>query len=522
MDNIIICFIIVAIVAIQLYFVQNTLHKIELYKNTFIQRKFLQYNDDYQCSSKYLQDDSVPPITCSSAKISPTFQQIINNLNAYLSKNGNQIADYHLMKDIVDRNCDTKEEEINTQIPFPLYLGLMGTMLGILVGVGFLVFGGGLNQLLNAQATTDYTGNGIIQLLSGVALAMISSVCGIIFTTYASFCQKNAKRQVELKKNDFLGWIQEELLPQLSTDMTSALVRMTQQLTNFNASFAQNTKEMRSTLSLVNDASKWQAQLLQAIDKLKIDRIASANIAVYDKLLNCTEEIDKLGIYLKNTESYLQQVRLLNEKLGEADERSKTIERLGLFFESEINAVNERKALINESVSDIDNNLRKAIQELRESAQREILSLGTAFGEQTETLKSAMAEQSQTVSRKMEELISSYPKLIEEREKSIDRITSSMEVAIEEFKKVQQHDKNERMDELISSVNRLYDRMGNLSQKQVSVETLPASEVKVNAHMSMPRYYKITMLVCAVLIAIYCLIGLVAFVLNLLKENNWP
>lgn len=520
MDNIIICLIIVAIVAIQFYFVQNTLRKIELYKNIFIQRKYLQYNGEYQHSSKYLPDDDMP-ITCCSTTLSPAFQQIIDNLNAYLVKNGNQIADYHLMKDIVDRNCDTKEEEINTQIPFPLYLGLMGTMLGILVGVGFLVFGGGLNQLLNVQATTNSAGSGIIQLLSGVALAMISSVCGIMFTTYASFRQKNAKRQMELKKDDFLGWIQEELLPQLSTNMSSALVRMTQQLTNFNESFAQNTKEMRDTLSLVNDASKWQAQLLQAIDKLKIDRIASANIAVYDKLKNCTEDIDRLGIYLKNTENYLQQVQILSEKLGDANERSKTIERLGLFFESEIKAVNVRKAMLNESVSDVDNNLRKAIQELRESAQQEILSLGNAFGEQTETLKSAMAEQSQTVSRKMEELTSSYPKLVEEREKSIDRITSGMEVVIKELKKAQQHDKDERMDELISSVDRLYDRMGNLSQKQVSVETLPASEVKVNAQMSMPRHYKVTMLVCAVLIAIYCLIGLGTFVFNLLKETNW-
>lgn len=196
LENIIIICIIVAIVAIQVYFVGDTLLKISLYKSIFMQRRYLQYNDEY------LQNESTP-IVCT-AKMSSTFQQIIDNLNAYLLKNGNQIADYHLMKDIVDRNCDTKGEEINTQIPFPLYLGLMGTMLGILVGVGFLVFGGGLTELLDTgtatidSTSTSSTGNGIYQLLSGVALAMISSVCGIIFTTYASYRSKNAKRQLEL------------------------------------------------------------------------------------------------------------------------------------------------------------------------------------------------------------------------------------------------------------------------------------------------------------------------------------
>lgn len=511
LENIIIICIIVAIVAIQVYFVGDTLLKISLYKSIFMQRRYLQYNDEY------LQNESTP-IVCT-AKMSSTFQQIIDNLNAYLLKNGNQIADYHLMKDIVDRNCDTKGEEINTQIPFPLYLGLMGTMLGILVGVGFLVFGGGLTELLDTgtatidSTSTSSTGNGIYQLLSGVALAMISSVCGIIFTTYASYRSKNAKRQLELQKDDFLGWIQEELLPQLSTDMSSALVRMAQQLTNFNDSFARNTHDMRDTLSLINDASKRQAQLFQTIDRLKIDRIASANIEVYDRLQNCTEEIDRLGTYLRNTENYLLQVQQLNSRLGDADERSRTIERLGQFFESEIRAVEERKAMFSASVSEVDNNLRRAIRELRESAQREISSLSEAFGEQTTALRSAMDRQNQEISQRMQELLSSYPKIVEEREEAVERIVSSITTTLEEIKRLhQQHDEDNRMDELISSVNRLSDGMGRLPQQATQVE-MP--KVQVRTQVSIPRYYKIIMLICSILVATYCLVGLVTFVLNL-------
>jgi hypothetical protein len=74
---------------------------------------------------------------------------IIISLNKYLINNKGAVSDFHLMKDIVDRNCDAKEEEIHTQIPVPLYLGLVGTMAGILVGVGFLVFSGGLENLIS-------------------------------------------------------------------------------------------------------------------------------------------------------------------------------------------------------------------------------------------------------------------------------------------------------------------------------------------------------------------------------------
>lgn len=39
---------------------------------------------------------------------------IVSSINNYLRKNRNSTADFHLMKDIVDRNCDGAEDEINS------------------------------------------------------------------------------------------------------------------------------------------------------------------------------------------------------------------------------------------------------------------------------------------------------------------------------------------------------------------------------------------------------------------------
>ncbi len=55
----------------------------------------------------------------------PIFNVILTSINRYLANNKGQVSDYYLMKDIVDRNVDAKEDEINTLIPIPLYLGLI-------------------------------------------------------------------------------------------------------------------------------------------------------------------------------------------------------------------------------------------------------------------------------------------------------------------------------------------------------------------------------------------------------------
>lgn len=70
---------------------------------------------------------------------SVVFNNIVSTLNRYLNENSEQVSDYHLMKDIVDRNRDISESEIETLIPFTQYIGLVGTMIGIFVGVAILV-----------------------------------------------------------------------------------------------------------------------------------------------------------------------------------------------------------------------------------------------------------------------------------------------------------------------------------------------------------------------------------------------
>ena len=130
------------------------------------------------------------------------FMTILNSLNQYLSNNQGSVTDFNLMKDIIERNSDAVEEEIDSQISLPINVGLMGTMVGIIFGVGSLVNSGVLNKLVGDSGATDITG--IIALLQGVGIAMMTSILGIIVSTHLTISFKKAKKEVEREKNDFI------------------------------------------------------------------------------------------------------------------------------------------------------------------------------------------------------------------------------------------------------------------------------------------------------------------------------
>lgn len=86
-----------------------------------------------------------------------------------------------------------------------------------------------------------------------------------------------------------------------------------------------------------------------------------------------------------------------------------------------------------------------------------------------------------------------------------------------EEKQLEKAEENDKMDKLIFSVNRLYDRIGTLPQHTSAVDLQP--EVKVNAQMSLPQYYKITMMLCVGIVAIFCLLGIVSICYELIIES---
>lgn len=300
---ILVVLIIIVIIGAQLYIYKNTKNKISTYKSIFpaSSSSYSVINMDIETTEDDSNSEYKGVVTVSQVQIdtqNPTLIEIRNALNTYLQKNKGAASDFYLMKDVVERYCDADEEEISIQQPIPLYLGLMGTMVGIIVGIGFIAISGGLSN--------DALMENITSLMTCVAIAMAASLIGILCTTLISWEAKNATTQVEANKNRFYSWLQTELLPVLSGNAVNALYLLQQNLMTFNQTFRTNIEGLDEALSKVADSSREQVELISLIKDIDIKRVAQANVSVLKELKDCTGEIAVFNKYLHNVSFQLQ------------------------------------------------------------------------------------------------------------------------------------------------------------------------------------------------------------------------
>ena len=140
------------------------------------------------------------------------FHDIKHTINKYIAGSSDSVADYQILKEAVDRHCDSIEDQIESQTPVPLYLGLAGTMIGVIMGLMSLIISGAITDLAGVQEEkkTEITQvsnsnrdaefrkatNGIGSLLLGVAVAMVASFVGISLTTAAAWNYKKRKQSL--------------------------------------------------------------------------------------------------------------------------------------------------------------------------------------------------------------------------------------------------------------------------------------------------------------------------------------
>lgn len=453
----------------------------------------------------------------------PIFHVIQSSINKYLFVNNRGVSDFHLMKDIVDRNCAAQEDEINTQIPIPLYLGLVGTMIGILVGISFLWISGGLNDLLNAGNGSSGA-FGVEALLGGVSLAMISSIVGILLTTFGSMQAKNAIALVEKNKHIFLSWIQAELLPNLSNDTAQTLEKMSQNLVAFNDEFSKNTSDLGNALSQVNDSYQKQTVLMQSINRLKIADIASANIEVYDKLKNSTNEIGVFAQYLQNVNEYLTTIQALNQKLDEYEKRTQVIESAGRFFaknekwlaESFDTANLEVKAALER----FKENTKESLTKIQESLNGQILNFDNVMRLQQEKLQ-------QTLTITSEIFIESFTNTHQNFEKAINEQQQAMHSKLQETTKLVEELKNlthikEGIKDFKEATNRQNLKIDELAKEIRALAQAKTIGGSIKQEITLPKWAKIFTIAGSILIASTCMFYIIPKILDwITKLVSW-
>lgn len=340
---------------------------------------------------------TVSVISVAQKEKSILLGEVTDTINNYLKKNKGGAADFHLVKDIVERHTDSIDEEINHKLPVPIYLGLMGTVLGIIIGLFSLKFQfDPATNSLNGQLFV----NSVSGLIKGVKLAMICSFVGLLLTTLlSSWRYMGAKSKLEAQKNAFYDFIQTRLLPQMTKDAASTILALQSNLEKFNKSFEENIKGFGCIMDEIHTAFDSQVALQKELKKMDLTQVANLNANVLVQLRNSMTEFEKFTQYLGQMNTFVRSTAKLTDSINDQLQRTEAVEtiangmrdniqknqlvmeKLRVFLER----VNEQQALA-EAAGEIDSAMAQAIEELKNHAQEQINSIRTYTTEATEDL----------------------------------------------------------------------------------------------------------------------------------------
>lgn len=328
---------------------------------------------------------------------SSLLRDVIKTINNYLKKNKGGAADFHLIKDIVERHTDSIDEEINHKLPVPIYLGLMGTVLGIIIGLYSLSFE--YNPATKALDGELFV-NSVDGLITGVKQAMICSFVGLGLTTLlSSWRYMGAKSKLEAQKNAFYDFIQTRLLPQMTKDAASTILALQSNLEKFNTSFEENIKGFGGIMDEIHTAFDSQVALQKELKKMDLTQVANLNANVLVQLRNSMTEFEKFTQYLGQMNSFVRSTAKLTDSINDQLQRTEAVETITNAMQDNIQKnqlvmeklrvflerVNEQEAVVT-AAGEIDSTMAQAIEELKTHAQEQINSIRTYTTEATEDL----------------------------------------------------------------------------------------------------------------------------------------
>lgn len=337
-------------------------------------------------------------------KANKVFENILFSVNNYLVRNRGASSDFNLMKDIVERNTDAVEEDINLSVGTPLYLGLMGTMMGIVIALFNMP---DLGVELGTEQTGKTLDEGIAMLIGGVKIAMIASFVGLMLTIINSgWVFKGSRSYSEARKNEFYTFIQVELLPIINQGLASTLDSLQRNLLQFNKEFSSNLKGLTGVFDSNRSAIREQKELLDAIDKAKVSEMTKYNVAVLKQLDLSVGKFEKFNAFLSNTTQFVENSQLIvtksNELLARTD-NFKTIaenldsklnqsQQLLTFLSEHFNKLEEHKEYTSNTVADVGHSISETFKELKEHIQNSSEAVKQFTIDETEALKNALSE----------------------------------------------------------------------------------------------------------------------------------
>lgn len=331
-----------------------------------------------------------------TATSNSVLDKILGSVNTYLLRNKGAVSDFNLIKDVVERNTDAVDEEINSLLPIPLYLGLMGTMIGIVIG------------LFSMPSISDANFESAIDMLiGGVKIAMIASFIGLLITVVLSgWKYKGAKLESQSQKNDLFTWFQTQLLPVLSQNISSSIYSLQANLLNFNDTFSTNISSFNGLMTKILYSFDSQVALMNELKEVDVAQLAKLNVNVLQELRISTKEFEKFNLFLNQLNSFVDNAQKLNHNINNQLDRTYAIEQIASsigsnitvnteligVLQAELREVGQRKQIVSDAVIDVDNVLSKSFEDLRRHIDAQINAIKNITIKEEDLLEKLLKE----------------------------------------------------------------------------------------------------------------------------------
>jgi hypothetical protein len=307
----------------------------------------------------------------------PAFNSLIESINTYLEKNRGATADFTLIKDMVDRHVSVMDEQITNQLQVPLYLGLVGTMIGIIAGL----------FAMPTDFESEIFTSSIGILISGVKIAMIAALVGLVLTIISStLLYKKAQSKLEGDKNRFYSFLQANLLPVLNQNANTGFAQLHRNLEGFNSTFQSNLERFDGFMNRMTETSEAQTELVRVISQTDMLTVTDRVISVLDRLKTNAVSIEKFDSYLSNINSFVGSANELNRNISLQLQRTNEITdiassikesthgnaRVMELVKSELTEIEGRKLIMASAVQSVDTTLSNSLTQLKKLTEEKI------------------------------------------------------------------------------------------------------------------------------------------------------
>jgi len=374
-------------------------------------------------------------------------RNLISTINDYIENSSDTGIEFSAIDDLIESNSEMYEDEVSSSLFTPMYIGLMGTFIGIIFGVLSIAFSGN-------SSNWDQK---IYELLYGVGIAMTVSLLGLLLSVLNSnILYPGAKVKFDKGKIRFKNFIRTRLIPLNIKNDHSSIASLNRTIGSFSQSFDKKLNKLGNYLESNIDSFKMQEELLNKFENINIKQVTNANLTLFNKFSESAEKLEALNKSLENVNVFVKESSTLSQEANRLFGRFKNFEanseKIANEIDNKLSLSNELLSFLKahfEELDKISNYTIKAVGDVDEKVGYAINELGNNISKKQQIFADAIGnidtEIAEAFGQLKEHLRTILSTLIEETDSQANFIGNAHKEAVRKY--------DESLDKLSESIN---------------------------------------------------------------------